>query len=219
APVVDGGLVPRRAIDAVVAGSSDGVDAVIATCADEYRVFIWGLPEPLRSMVPPPDPTAYFRTTERDPATVVAAYQSNRPGAGQLDVAAAIAGDAVFGIPAVRLLEAKAGRGDRVWAHEMAWPTPVLDGSLGACHGLDLPFLFDDLGHPGFVGPEPPQAVADDLHGLCVRFASGGDPNGGRLPPWPVYDSASRSVMRLHETSGVVHDPRAAERIVWEGTW
>jgi para-nitrobenzyl esterase len=95
----------------------------------------------------------------------------------------------------------------------------VLNGELGACHGLDLPFLFDSLDHPGFVGEDPPQAVADDLHSACVRFIRDGDPNGGRLPKWDRYDVDTRAVMCFDHEPALVLDPKAGERRLWDGSW
>jgi para-nitrobenzyl esterase len=219
APVIDGSVLPVRAIDAIAAGASDGVDALIGTCADEYRLFIWGMPEALRNLVATPDVAAYFLGTGHDAEAVLRTYAAERPAADPVDLAAAVAGDAVFGIPAVRLAEAKAARGDNVWMQQLAWPTPVLNGVLGACHGLDLPFLFDALGYPGFVGENPPQALADDMHGACVRFIRDGDPNGGRLPTWDRYDAHTRAVMRFGHEPAVAFDPNSEERRWWDGSW
>jgi para-nitrobenzyl esterase len=219
APVIDGHVLPRRAYEMIAAGSSDGVDVLIGTCADEYRVFIWGMPEPLRSMVPRPATGDYFTGTSPSADDVVKVYAQDREGLDDLDLAVAIAGDAIFGIPAVRLADAKVARGDGVWMQELAWKTPVLDGSLGACHALDIPFVFESLDHPGLLGTNPPISVAHDMHGACVRFILTGDPNGGQLPQWNRYDPTSRSVMTHDLEPSLVNDPRAHEREMWDGVW
>jgi para-nitrobenzyl esterase len=36
-------------------------------------------------------------------------------------------------------------------------------------------------------------------------------------PGWPKYDLQQRATKRLDTTSGVVDDPRSAERTLWEG--
>ena len=192
APVIDGHVLAHRAFETIADGSSDGVDLLIGTCADEYRVFIWGMPEPLRSMVPKPSASDYFTGSSPSADDAVKAYAHDREGLDDLDLAVAIAGDAIFGIPAIRLADAKVARGDRVWMQELAWKSPVSDGSLGACHALDLPFVFESLDHPGLVGTDPPTALAHDMHGACVRFIIDGDPNGGQLPEWPRYEPTTR---------------------------
>jgi para-nitrobenzyl esterase len=67
---------------------------------------------------------------------------------------------------------------------EFAWPSPVLGGRLGACHALQIPFVFDtlDLGRRqklgGALGEHPPQQLADRMHRAWVEFATAGTPAG-----------------------------------------
>lgn len=52
---------------------------------------------------------------------------------------------------ALRLAEARARCGARAFVHEFTWPSPAIQGSLGACHALDVPFVFDNLTDPSFA--------------------------------------------------------------------
>ncbi|HEX4253021.1 MAG TPA: carboxylesterase family protein [Pseudonocardia sp.] len=55
-------------------------------------------------------------------------------------------------------------------------------GPYGACHAIELPFVFErtDLpafrGPDGLLGPDVPAGLATELHGAWVRFATTGDP-------------------------------------------
>ena len=99
--------------------------------------------------------------------------------------------------------------------YEFAWRSPVFGGMFGACHALEIPFVFDtlDLGpaqmQGSLLGDEPPQAVADAMHGAWVAFAATGDPG------WPRYDLDRRATMRFDTVSEVVDDPRSFERALW----
>jgi para-nitrobenzyl esterase len=101
--------------------------------------------------------------------------------------------------------------------YEFAWPSPAFDGRLGACHALEIPFVFDtlDLGRGqmmgGALGDRPPQQLADAMHAAWVRFAADGDPG------WPRYDLERRPVKRFGIESSVVEDPYARERTLWAG--
>ncbi len=120
-------------------------------------------------------------------------------------------------MPAVRLAEAHASHA-RTWMYRFSWPTPVLDGALGACHALELPFVFETLDRARvFVGDDPPPDLAQDLHNAWMRFATVGDPNGDGLPPWPAYETQRRPVMDFGPVRRVLDDPRGDERRVWEG--
>jgi carboxylesterase type B len=99
------------------------------------------------------------------------------------------------------------------YMYELAWRSPRFDGRLGACHGLELPFVFDTLGDwtEPMLGPDPPQPLADAMHAAWVAFATNGDCG------WPRYDLGRRETMRFDTTSAVVDDPRSAVRALWEG--
>ncbi len=97
--------------------------------------------------------------------------------------------------------------------YEFAWRSPPFDGRLGACHGLEIAFVFDRLGHgtEPLLGADPPQLLADTMHAAWVAFAIHGGCG------WPQYDLSHRATMRFDVRSEVVYDPRSAERALWEG--
>ncbi|MEW5534746.1 carboxylesterase/lipase family protein, partial [Streptomyces virginiae] len=66
--------------------------------------------------------------------------------------------------------------------YEFAWCSGI--PGLGACHALELGFVFDTLSVPEaawLAGTEAPQALADEMHTAWVRFATTGDPGWA---PW-----------------------------------
>jgi carboxylesterase 2/para-nitrobenzyl esterase len=97
--------------------------------------------------------------------------------------------------------------------YEFAWRSPQFNGRLGASHALEIPFVFDTLGHgtEAILGADPPQQLADAMHAAWVAFATKGDPG------WPKYDLSRRATMRFDTTSEVVDDPRSAQRDLWAG--
>jgi len=192
-------------IERVRAGERAGVDVLVGTCADEYRAFVWGLPPVLRGLLP---------YVDVGPARVREAYAERMADAGTPSLKAAIAGDHMFVVPALRLAEAQVRAGGRAHMYRFTWASPVRGGELGACHGLDLPFAFDTLRHVGSIwGRNPPQDLADEMHAAFVRFATDGDPG------WRPYDLDDRPTMEFGVRRRVVNDPRRAERRLWEGTW
>lgn len=96
--------------------------------------------------------------------------------------------------------------------YEFAWRSPQFNGLLGACHALEIPFVFDTLGQgTDLLGTNPPQQLTDAMHAAWIAFATSGDPG------WPRYDPQRRATMRFDTTSAVVDDPLAPERMLWEG--
>lgn len=95
----------------------------------------------------------------------------------------------------VAVLTVAADRGAApTWVYRFAWPS----GHFGfAEHCLDVPFFFDCLDGPAMeplAGPNPPQELADEVHGAAVAFVSAGDPG------WPRYDGVAR-IARVYDAS------------------
>ena len=147
----------------------------------------------------------------------VAAYRAAYPGASPGELLAAVETDWWCRIPALRLADAHASTRSATYMYEFAWPSPAFGGRFGACHALEIPFVFDtlDLGphqmQGALLGTDPPEALAHAMHRAWVGFATTGDPG------WPKYERERRATMRFDVISRVVDDPRAFERALWNG--
>ncbi|MCX3064317.1 carboxylesterase/lipase family protein [Streptomyces beihaiensis] len=196
-PVADGLALP---------GPDTGVELLVGSTREEYRLF----------MVP----VDRFRTiSERRLARAadtygvdLSVYRASRPGAHPGELLEAVITDWFFRVPALRLAEAVPGT--RVY--EFAWRSPRFDGDLGACHGLELPFVFDrldDAGNKLLTGADAPADLARAVHGAWVAFASGGDPG------WAAYDAGGRRTTMVFDAGAcrTEDDPRRAEREAWTG--
>ncbi|KAA9111549.1 carboxylesterase/lipase family protein [Microbacterium rhizomatis] len=205
-PVVDGEVLPGIPEDLLTAGVGNGVDLLIGTNSDEARLFF--VPSGAIDRMPRVVASLFGWTYgARRPGTV-RRYRRNRPGAGSGEIAAAIMTDGFYRMPALRLAEGHAGS----FVYEFAWRSGAYDGRLGACHALELGFVFDALDDPAgaaMLGGPAPQELADAMHSAWVRFAATGDPG------WPAYTPATRIAMRFDTVSGIVADDRADERALW----
>ncbi|MEV0905571.1 MBL fold metallo-hydrolase [Streptomyces hokutonensis] len=88
----------------------------------------------------------------------------------------------------------------RTYAYEFAWRSPAFGGALGACHCVELPFVFHrtDLpalyGDTALLGPRrPPPGLADRTHAAWTAFIRDGD------PAWTPYDLAARATVVIDE--------------------
>jgi carboxylesterase type B len=210
-PVIDGDVLPAHPLDRLAAGAAAGIDVLIGTNTDEHRLFLasTGAIEHINEAALAAAISAYGLPV----AETTAAYRAERSGAGPGDLLAAIQTDWFWRNPAIRLAEAHARHGGTTYMYEFAWRSPQFDGTLGACHALEIPFVFDTLGlgTEGLWGPHPPQSLADTMHAAWVGFAA-----DGRCR-WPQYEPIRRWTLRFDVASGVVADPHGAERAVWEG--
>ena len=143
-------------------------------------------------------------------APVAELYRSNRPTATPGDVLATLLTDKYFRLPALAIAEARLGGPARTYVYEFAWQSPA--GGLGACHYLEVPFVFDNLSASGaelVTGPDPPEHLADQMHQAWISFARHGDPG------WRAFDE-TYPVRVFHDArEAVALDPRGDERGIW----
>ena len=219
-PVVDGDVLPGRPIELIASGAGAGVDVLVGTNVNDWRLFVVANGSPGRvtdeSIGGPVARHGYETALAYGLTTAgLAAYRAAFPTLGPAEILSAIETDWWCRLPAVRLADGRAGASAPTFMYEFAWPAPAFGGAFGACHGLEMPFVFDtlDLGPRqmlgGLLGSEPPQALADAMHGAWVRFATTGDPG------WPPYEPARRTTMRFDVASVLVEDPRRVERGLW----
>jgi para-nitrobenzyl esterase len=209
--VIDGDVIPVRPIDRIVAGAGAEIDLMVGATTDEWRLFMApsGIIEHITDEILAGAVAAYGLPVEQ----TLAVYRAGCPNARPGELLAAVQGDWYVGIPAIRLADAHANTNTPTYMYEFAWRSPQFAGLLGACHGLEIPFVFDTLanGMEPLIGSDPPQSLADAMHAAWVSFATTGDSG------WPQYDLDRRATMRFDTTSAVVDDPRSAERELWDG--
>jgi para-nitrobenzyl esterase len=214
-PAIDGDVIPAPPLDLIAAGAGAGIEIMVGTNTDEHRAMLVPggaidrvTPDALASAI-----AAYGLPIEE----TLFAYRALYPGACSGDLLAAIQTDWYWRIPAIRLADAHAQSGAATYMYEFAWRSPEFDGRFGACHGMEIAFVFDTLDKrfkpfmEPILGTNPPQPLADKMHAAWVAFATNG--NCG----WPQYDRDRRATMRFDLTSTVVDDPRSAERMLWAG--
>jgi para-nitrobenzyl esterase len=150
---------------------------------------------------------------------VVEVYRRSRPDATPDDLWVAIGTDVAFRLPKVELLEAQ-GPHAPTWAYHFAHRSPAFGGLLGACHAIEIPFVFDVLHKPGIPAllGDPDDALQDLASATSqawLAFAQAGDPRHEALPDWAPYDVERRAVMELATERRLLEDPGADERTLW----
>ena len=206
-PVVDGDLIPVHPLAAITAGAGSGVSLLTGTTTDEYRLFL--VPTGMASFITEQGLADILALLGIGPA-VAGLYRANRPGASPGDVFAALLTDRFFRLPALAVAEARAAGSAPTYVYEFAWPSPV--GGLGACHTLEIPFVFDNLTAEGAepaLGPTPPATLASQMHAAWIAFARSGDPG------WHAFDDTYPVMIFDAAGGGVRTDPRGDERLIW----
>lgn len=213
-------VLPRSPIDSLRDGAASDVSTLVGTTLEEWKLFtLMTPPEGLRARAVRPLRNL-CEQAGRSADELVSAYEEHLGGPSELALRNALETDRNFRIPAIRLAEAQVAQGAPTWMYRFDWKTPAFDGRLGACHALEIPFVFDNLDAPGvdiFTGGAGPQSLATQMHAAWVAFAKSGDPNTSQLPDWPRYDTTSRATMLLDVESSVADDPDGDLREAWDG--
>jgi para-nitrobenzyl esterase len=215
-PVVGGAALPRSPLDAVRSGEAAAVRVVVGTTTEEWKLF--GLMARGGDALDEERLVARCRAAVGDErGTALAhAYLQNRPGASVDDVWSALVTDAVFRIPAIRLAEAQAAHRHDVFVYEFGHRSTAWGGALGACHAIDIPFVFDNLHQRGIdllVGEvgDAERALAAETAAAWLAFAHGRE-------PWDRYDLDRRATRRFGgDSPGTHEDPAGGERLLWDG--
>ncbi|AMB58306.1 carboxylesterase/lipase family protein [Microterricola viridarii] len=201
--------VPRHPMEALTTGAGSGIPVLFGANTEEYR--LWFVPTGLLTKIGWLHIVVAMAKFGISPGTV-RLYRRNRPGASVGELFGALATDLLLRVPLNKLADARLAVPGAApsFVYEFAWRSPV-DG-LGACHALELGFVFDNVDNAEAVamaGPDAPRRLATDMHAAWVRFAATGDPG------WPAWSAERPVKMWDGTTDAVVPAPREQERARW----
>jgi para-nitrobenzyl esterase len=219
-PVADGAVLPSPAIDAVRAGSAAGIPLVAGTTAHEWNMFH------LRVRMAGALSDAQVRRRlarlvgDDRVDDVLDVYRRARPDADPDGLLCAVMTDHVFRMPAIRLAEAQLAHATEVSMYRFDLPSTAMDGVLGACHAIEVPFVFDNLDRGGvdmLLGglDDGSRALASSMSRAWTSFAHASVPAHDRLD-WPAYDLDQRRTCVLDRETAVEADPDAEIRALWD---
>lgn len=189
-PVYGDDVLPLHPLAALAAGAGRDIELLIGTNAAEMNLYF--VPSRIRSRIPGFLARWLLGKSNPNARAALKAYglgaRGKKPGEAMTEAMT----DLVFRWPARQYASLHQGR---THLYEFDWHSPACDGELGACHAMEMPFVFDTLatatGEQGLAGTAPPQALADRIHRLWVGFASDGS------LPWDPFSDTHRRVHRL----------------------
>jgi para-nitrobenzyl esterase len=226
APVIDGDSIPVHPLHAVRDGAGRDVELLVGTTRDETKLFRMGAVD-----AAPLDEARLLRRVrgmlgrhESDAERVIESYRTARAGRASTDPSElldAIESDRSFRLPAIRLAEAQHAHQPDTFMYLFSWESPARRGALGACHALELPFVFGTLDAPTmdrFAGSGPDaEALSARMMDAWLAFARGEGPGHSDLPDWSPYETKQRATLVFDRTPALEHAPLDAERAVWDG--
>ncbi len=186
-PPYDGKVVPKDPIKALNAGEFNKVRLLFGYNADEGSIFIpdGATEEQYEALA--------NRTFGYDKAKGVLARFPVDAQNSATQRARQILAYGMFTTGMKTMGDALAGAGLDVYAYHFDYATAENRANgLGASHGSELAYVFDNLAAEGLSGHES-ESLATEMHTRWANFIKNGDPNIGDPAPsstlWPKYDA------------------------------
>lgn len=227
---VDGIVVTRNTFQAITERSRHGVPYIAGSNRDEGTFMTSFAPE--GTILDPKDAILGAQpfglpAENTDPGDYLLALRETYPDASETTLYQQVYTD-MFRRAAIRTSEAATTAGFPGWLYRFDLPSTVQDGVLGATHGCEVAFTFNDYACPEvsriafahYHDPADPvvRQLAEQWSNTLLAFARTGDPNGAGLPHWPIYSPDQRQVMILDATSRIEPNPDSDSLKRWGDT-
>lgn len=197
-------VLPERPLDALRNGAGAEVELLIGTNSEEMNLYL--VPTGVREKAGRFLSWFVLRRSHPRAWAVLKAYGMGAKGRKPGQVLTDTMNDLVFRWPARRFAEEHRGK---TYFYQFDWGSPAFGGQLGACHALEIPFVFDTLdcatGPEGLAGEAPPQDLATRMHALWLRFATDG------TLPWPEFTRENRLVFSMMQREASYEAPMPAK--------
>jgi para-nitrobenzyl esterase len=226
-PVLDGKSLPAHPFEPAAAPTASDVPLIVGTCKDELKLLLAGSPmfrenewDAMREAIL--HKSHFFfggQVTGEEASDYIADYRRQNQRATPLEVWIYFM-TLRTRIGSIRIAERKAAGGKApVYMYIFTWESPALNGILKACHGLEIPFVFNNM-EPAIelIGNSTERfTLARSMSGAWAAFARNGDPNYEGLPHWPAYNIDKRATMLFDVECRVENDPFSQDRNEWNG--
>lgn len=213
-PVIDGEIVTDMPLRNIRNGAGSNCDLMIGYNTDEMNYFLipTGLLKKIKHNF---ILTLAVKKVHPAPSALIAIYKNTYPRKNLGELFSAILTAYQAQIPSIRFANGHALTA-KTFMYEFAWPSSVANGTYGAYHGLDIPFVFNNLnnlsGPRGMLGPQgAPPELGNKMQDAWVQFAKTGNPG------WDAYTKAERKTMLINKTWLLQTNPHSREITAWDG--
>ena len=179
--VIDGELLLEHPYQAARLGRNAQVKLLIGANRDETLLF------------GPPPVRASFTAAEQD---AFARYQALHPQDSEAVLLGRFSSECLMGGPSMVYAEQHALAGGQSFVYR--WSLGAPNGRFAglAIHGLETPFVWDNVGALAFryITPDATlQALAQTVHQCWVSFICDGQPAASTAPHWPAWTASQKN--------------------------
>jgi len=218
-PVVDGKVIPRHPWDPAGPALSANIPLMIGWARTEETAFDKPTPEKMALDEAGLRERVAKRLNVDDPGPIIRAFRETFPNQTPWDLYILIASNHPRAVNTQELGKRKVLQAAApCWMYRVDWETPENGGHMRSPHGVELPFVFNNVKTAGALISKMPTAYAleDKMSTTWVAFARTGNPNNPKIPKWPVYSVEKRETMVFNDKCEVVNDPQKAARLAME---
>lgn len=220
-PERDGVVLPEDLYGMYKDGRCRNIDMMIGTNADEVRFWI----SEIGYHVPLIDGMTAYRFLmsvmfENNVKRLSPAEKKNvrtflkKTGGKRIWRLTEFYNEMLFRLPAMKQALLHSRNGNRVYTYY--WTYPGEDPVLGACHAMELTYVFGTLEEKILTGDHIDRKLADTVQEMWVNFARCGNPSTDRYT-WDPYGLPERKTMVLSEKPHMEEDLKAEQRKLLEG--
>lgn len=193
-PQRDGKLIPIDPYEAYRSGMTRDVDMLMGTNANESNYWVGeiGGIVPLRFGMPVKFENDLRLFSKKDKARIEQ-FMSLRKG-HRLWKIIEFYNEVMFRLPAVRQAELHTVNGGKAYMYY--WIEPSTLRFRGACHAVELAYVFGNTQETIFTGQPADKALAQKVMRMWASFARTGDPSIDGFE-WPQYDIGQRQTAVL----------------------
>ena len=196
-PTADGTILP---LDIVGAAASNPVDLVIGTTRDESRIF--NMLNPALNNLDQTQAMEVLRTNHPQRAEAIwSLYKTCYPDYTPTQIIAAVDSDTHFKLHMWNMLKSRPVELTNTWSYMFTWASPLYDGALGASHGMDIPFIFNNTSLPRvhiYTSDEPSNGVlGTEMSTDLLNLGLLGNPK------WQPYDQTKRAIKIFNMPSSI----------------
>ncbi|MFW9784903.1 MAG: carboxylesterase/lipase family protein [Candidatus Heimdallarchaeota archaeon] len=225
-PVIDDKTLPEYPLKAVSEGFSRDIPLLIGTNKDEMTInyyFLSSIPkinddELLNSVC---KVLRKLGQNESKAKQMIKVYKDENRGIALQDILYRFLTDLWYRIISIRLAEAQSNYQPHTFMYLFTWSSPDKDGTLGATHTLEIPFIFGTLNKPNmdsWTGKgKKANNLSDKMMKCWIAFAHTGNPNHKDIPKWPAYEVENRATMNMGKKFKILNAPFDKERAAWDG--
>ena len=202
-PQRDGRLIPLKPYEAYEAGKTAHIDMLLGTNSDETRYWVGetGGIVPYRFSIPVrfENDLKLFDKKDRERVKVFMHRLSDH----SIWKMSEFYDEMMFRLPAVKQAECHSDFGGRVYMYY--WTQPSTKEYCGACHAVELSYVFGNLDNTIFTGERGDEGLSKQVMNMWANFARTGDPSVDGLK-WKRYDTRHRATMILCKESHMEDD-------------